>query len=373
MYQASSKSSQRSSVDAVLPAVAASAVAVNAPAVPSVKKPARISALDFTKGALVLIMVLYHWLNYFVAGQGFFYRYLRFLTPSFIFIAGFLISNVYLARYQVAGIKLPGRLTVRGLKILAVFIVLNVGIDLLLSNRQTAGRASFDMFTPDGATSIFVIGSNGVPGGAKAAAFYILVPIGYLFLLSAGLVFIYRFYKHVFHAVCILLLLSVVSLNLWGIKNGNLELLTMGLLGVAAGSISIDKITNLVRHPYSIMVAYLWYLAAITIWNVIFPLQIIGVCLTLLLIYVIGTTEGKVGPVYGIFVLLGKYSLFGYIGQIAILQLLRRAIPPLRLESVELPLSFVLAFALTVLSVECLDRLRAKSGVTDKLYRAIFA
>ena len=43
-------------------------------------------ALDFTKGALVLIMVLYHWLNYFYGPRGDVYRYLRFLTPSFIFI-----------------------------------------------------------------------------------------------------------------------------------------------------------------------------------------------------------------------------------------------------------------------------------------------
>jgi uncharacterized membrane protein len=28
-------------------------------------KPYRIPALDFTKGALVLIMVLYHWINHF--------------------------------------------------------------------------------------------------------------------------------------------------------------------------------------------------------------------------------------------------------------------------------------------------------------------
>ena len=57
----------------------------------------RISALDFTKGALVLVMVLYHWLNYFVGPQGDFYRYLSFLPPSFICITGFLISHVYLS------------------------------------------------------------------------------------------------------------------------------------------------------------------------------------------------------------------------------------------------------------------------------------
>src|ERR1051325_736043 len=59
----------------------------------------RDAAIDFTKGTLVLFMVLYHWLNYFVGPQGHYYNYLRFLTPSFIFISGFMISRIQLSRY----------------------------------------------------------------------------------------------------------------------------------------------------------------------------------------------------------------------------------------------------------------------------------
>ena len=47
-------------------------------------KAKRIDALDFTKGILVLIMVLYHWLNYFVTGHDWIYKYLRFLPISFV-------------------------------------------------------------------------------------------------------------------------------------------------------------------------------------------------------------------------------------------------------------------------------------------------
>src|ERR1700683_2255102 len=60
----------------------------------------RISALDFTKGALVLIMVLYHWIDYFIGSGLDLFRYLRFLTPSFICISGFFISAVSLAKYD---------------------------------------------------------------------------------------------------------------------------------------------------------------------------------------------------------------------------------------------------------------------------------
>src|ERR1700690_1230692 len=92
--------------------------------VPTSRNTQRNSALDFTKGALVLIMVLYHWLNYFWGPHD--NRYLRFLTPSFIFISGFIISNVYFAKYGVADPQLPKRLIQRGLKILGVFALLNV-------------------------------------------------------------------------------------------------------------------------------------------------------------------------------------------------------------------------------------------------------
>src|SRR6266404_5555429 len=83
---------------------------IDLPAIATLTKSQRISALDFTKGALVLLMVLYHWINYFIGPQWKYYQYLRFLTPSFIFITGFMISNVYLSRYAATDPRLPKRL-----------------------------------------------------------------------------------------------------------------------------------------------------------------------------------------------------------------------------------------------------------------------
>src|SRR5882724_12530804 len=90
-------------------------------------KSQRIPALDFTKGTLVLLMVLYHWINYFIGQEvTYYYKYLRFLTPSFIFIAGFMISNVYLSKYAAADPRLSKRLFTRGLKLFAIFLSLNL-------------------------------------------------------------------------------------------------------------------------------------------------------------------------------------------------------------------------------------------------------
>jgi hypothetical protein len=333
-------------------------------------KPARIPALDFTKGALVLIMVLYHWINYFLGPHD--NRYLRFLTPSFIFISGFLISNVYISKYGIADPKLPMRLIQRGLKILGVFLLLNLTRSFAIPGRpeelaQTTQEWIKSLF------EIYVLGSGVGGGQTKAVAFFILVPISYLLLLSALLLIVCRYYPYAFHAACLLFLVCIAGGYFGGFEIPNLQLLAIGLMGVIAGYLPTEKVNAAVRHPYLLAIAYLAYLAAITVWNVIYPLQIIGVYLSLMIIYLAGQQSGEPGKVRGTTVLLGKYSLVGYIFQIAILQVLRVGLNRLDSRELVLGLSFVLAFALTILSVEAVDRARAGSVVVDKVYRAVFA
>lgn len=332
-------------------------------------KAQRNPALDFTKGALVLFMVLYHWLNYFTSTTPDSYRYIRFVTPSFIFIAGFLISNIYLSKYEISDPRLPKRLFQRGLKILGVFVALNLVITFLFS-KSYAGRI---LFTSSNLGAIYVTGNTVIAGSGKAAAFYVLVPISYLLMLSAGLLILGRFFKYIFHTVFVLFLGGILILDLAGLESANLELLTIGLLGVLFGYIPIEKINRFVRYSYMIVGAYLCYLIAIKIWNVIYPLQIVGVCLSVMLIYLVGAKEGEPGRVRNHVNLLGKYSLFGYIAQIAILQVLYRSLRYVNLGTGALVLSFFAAFALTMISVEVVDRLRARSTVVDRLHKAVFA
>jgi hypothetical protein len=329
----------------------------------------RIPALDFTKGALVLIMVFYHWLNYFYGPHD--SRYLRFLTPSFIFVTGFLISNVYLSKYGLFNEQLPKRLVQRGLKILGVFAILNVTRNLLALGRSQ-GETSAHWSTRN-LIDVYIMGSGVGGGQAKAIAFFILVPIGYLLMLSAVLLVVSRFYRYAFHVACLLFLLCLIGINSQGLESPNLELLIIGLLGVLVGHIRWEKLNALVRHPYLLAAGYLLYLGAITLWNVVYPLQVIGVCLSLMIIYLVGQRSGEPGKVTGRIVLLGKYSLFGYITQIAILQFLRLGLNRIDSEIAVLGLSFGLAFALTILSVEIVDFTRAGSIAVDRLYKAVFA
>ncbi len=333
-------------------------------------KAQRIPALDYVKGALVLIMVLYHWLNYFEGPHD--SRYLRFLTPSFICITGFMISHIYLSKYGTANPRLPMRLITRGLKLLGVFILLNL-ILVFLASGSGNGRLFLSNMTASNLIAVFLTGNVFVPGLGKGVAFYILVPIGYLLLLSAVLVIAYRFYKYSFHVTCAVFLLGVLTLGVLGKESATLEMLAIGLLGVLFGFIPIEKINAFVRHPYSLALAYLGYLGAITLWNVIYPLQVIGVCLSLMILYLMGEQSGEAGWLRSRVLLLGKYSLFGYIAQIAILQLLRRSLVHVSPRAAVLVFSFVLAFALTQVAVEVVDFARKGSPTVDTMYKAVFA
>lgn len=332
----------------------------------------RIPALDFTKGALVLFMVLYHWLNYFVAFDGGFYRYLRFLTPSFIFITGFLLSHVYLASPRYAALNVPKRLMQRALKLLAVFVFLNAARTFLIPDSR-GGQAPVEAWTAQQIIAVFVTGNASLEGNARTAAFNILVPIAYLLLLSAGITASCKRCKFAFQSICSLLLLAIIALSFNQSESGNLELLAIGLLGVIVGYVPIDKFNQFARHPFLLGVAYICYAGAITVWDTPYPLQIAGVCICLAIIYSIGQRGNQSSVARSLVILLGTYSLFGYIAQIVILQVLHRMSLSLSLGGAGLAFSFLAAFAFTILTVVVLDRARARLPILDRLYKAVFA
>ncbi len=203
----------------------------------------RIAALDFTKGALVLFMVLYHWINYFIGPLWQHYRYLRFLTPSFIFVTGFMISHVYLAKYDASDVRLSKRLFTRGLKLMGVFLVLNAARALIVPALHT-GALGGNLLDPRNIFAIFVSGNFPI-AGAKLISFSILVPISYLLMLSGILMVPFRYYRYTFHVACILLFLSIVMLALLGAECQNLELIAIGMLGVLTGFAPMAKINKI--------------------------------------------------------------------------------------------------------------------------------
>ena len=341
------------------------------PAAAPPHKSMRNPALDFTKGALVLIMVLYHWINYFIGPQWGYYDYLRFLTPSFIFITGFMVSNIYLSKYAAADPRLWKRLLTRGLKLLAIFVGLNAARFVVIPILGTAKMAQNPLDSSN-LFAAFVSGNLPVVGG-KLVAFSILVPIGYLLMLSGLLMLAYRFYRYTFQFACGLLLVAILALGLAGLRSPNLELVTIGMIGLLGGFVPIATVNDWVRHPYALAIAYLAYLFAITLWGIPFLFLLSGVVLSVMIIYLVGTGASTSNPIASKVILLGKYSLFGYISQIALLQILSAIFHRVDLGSAVFVVSFVVVFLLTVASVDLLDRARARAAVIDRLYKAVFA
>ena len=321
----------------------------------------RNDALDFTKGALVLFMVLYHWLNYFVPLDWDVYRYLRFISTSFIFITGFLVSNVYLAKHAADDRRLHRRLAERGAKILVIFIVLNVTASLVFGGGGAAlapGNAS--------AWDIFVTGNGN-------AAFSILVPIGYFLLLAPAVLTASRLLRLPLQATGVVAVAAVIVAGEAGVRSANLELIAIALLGLSVGMVPVRRIDASVSRPWLLAAVYVLYLAAITRWNVPFALQALGVCLSLQLIYVAGLKWRHRGVLHRWVVQLGSYTLVTYIAQIVILQLLRRGLRGIPLAGSELLLPFAVTVALTIVVTQVVIQARKRSGAADRLYRAVFA
>jgi peptidoglycan/LPS O-acetylase OafA/YrhL len=281
----------------------------------------RDPAIDFTKGALVLFMVLYHWLNYFVGPQGHYYNYLRFLTPSFIFISGFMISRIHLSRYGNSSWHLSKRLTVRGFKLLGLVFLLNALVSFA-PTRFEVRYADLAKFLRNICWA-FIVANPAASEGQKSVAFSMLVPIAYLLILSAGLVILTNRARSAFRYTLFVLIVAVILSYAYGMVSSYLDLLMIGVLGVVIGFADRGQIASVLSHPYILIVLYCYYLAVITIWAVTLPLQVASVILTTALLYIAGSRRAP-GAAWRHTVLLGKYSLLGYISQIAILQGLRR-------------------------------------------------
>ena len=337
---------------------------------PTQPAPPRDAAIDFTKGMLVLFMVLYHWLNYFIGSQGQYYSYLRFLTPSFIFISGFMISRIHLSRYGSVGRHLAKRLTVRGFKLLAMVFLLNVLITLVPA--RAGGRDAVLTTSLRNICRVFIVANPTASEGQKSVAFSMLVPIAYLLILAAAIVILTKRESHAFSYTLFVLIIAVTLSYAYGMVSSYLDLLMIGVLGIVIGFAETRQIAFVLSHPYVLIVLYFCYLAAITIWKMTFPLQVVSVILTAALLYIAGSGKAP-GAAWRRTVLLGKYSLLGYISQIAILQALRR-ISWLSQHGVGVLLaSLLLGMLLTVLVVEAADFARRRSALADGLYRLVFA
>ncbi|MBX3347814.1 MAG: hypothetical protein KF747_03635 [Nitrospira sp.] len=325
----------------------------------------RDSALDFTKGVLVLFMLLYHWMNYFVGIDGPVYPYLRFIPASFIFISGFLLATVYPTKYGLNNSNLYLRLLVRGLKILALFTLLNVLANMAFSNSYRGAMPGVENFL-NNAASIYI-------GGNGRMAFGVLLPIGYLLILSTLIFLGMQVTKYFVLVVCAASFVGVSLLDHYEVANPNFSFIAIGTLGMTLGQYPLQRIYTWAGWSWVMAGLYAGYLIAINIWGERYFLEVIGVCLSVLLIYGAGITIREPRVLVSTVVLLGQYSLYAYIAQIGLLQFLQRSLVTVDVRTGELwALSIIGAFALTILIVWATHQMCLRSPTLDKMYRLVF-
>ena len=322
--------------------------------------PPRLVGLDFAKGMLVLVMVVYHWMNYFVVLETPFFKYLRFLTPSFIFLAGFIVSHVYLPRAQSGRTAVPRRLILRGSKLLTIVAVLNVAARILgtgMAGRRlgghSVGRVVLDFIT-----------------GSTPVAFSVLVPIAYLLVICAWLLALARYRLGLYIVSATFVAAALISAQI-GVENGYLEMLGAGMLGVSLGTLDAARLQRLLDRPVLVVVAYGAYLSAIAAWNAVYIVLLFGVIANTALFYVAGRNGDK--DWRRIILRLGNYSLFAYIAQIIILQVARKVLAADYGGAGALGAALAISIGTTVLAVEVLDQLNRRVPRVKRLYETVFA
>ena len=321
----------------------------------------RNPALDITKGVLVLLMILYHWINYFIGVHGEIYKYLRFITPSFIFISGFLISNVYAEKYGVPDAQVNWRLIQRGVKLLILFTILNIAALCVLSRGYLEVTENLKAFAAN-APSIYLTGTR------QETVFAVLVPISYVLILSPAVLFLNRLGSYWTWLLCVTVLVAVGALQHGGHGSPTLELISFGVLGMAVGCIPMERIDSAATKGLAVLAVYLIYTGAIALWSATYLLQLIGVCVNVLGIYALSKWNRSefVGDCVG---LIGQYSLFAYIFHIGLLQVLQR-VPSYHYKA---GISLAATIVCTWGTIVALKKIREMSKHGDRAYRAVFA
>src|SRR5437868_116543 len=119
----------------------------------------RDHAIDFVKGALVVFMVVYHSMNILSTAGPDAFGYVRFVSSSFILLSGYIIARFYGGRFGANPAGTSKRLITRGLKLLLVFTVLNVLINMTGVGNPDKAQTGLSSYVENFA-AIYVVGDS---------------------------------------------------------------------------------------------------------------------------------------------------------------------------------------------------------------------
>ncbi|MCI0599282.1 MAG: hypothetical protein L0Y60_07135 [Beijerinckiaceae bacterium] len=269
-------------------------------------------ALDIVKGALVVFMVVYHAMNIFSTAGSDEFAYMRFVSGSFILMSGYIVARFYEARFKADWRGTSRRLVVRGLKLVMLFTLLNLLINLTGIGNPSKGQLGIHHYM----STLFEIYVAGEPG---YASFQILLPIAYLLVAAPALLMLGRLGKRLF----VVSFAMAIATSLFGIESANLGFAVLGAIGLSGGMLTNAMQTTLAMRG-------IWRIGGSLLASVILMKYLstnlaayaLGTIVILKLLYDLSKAVGPGNSLARASLLLGQYSLVCYIAQIVFMQAL---------------------------------------------------
>ena len=327
--------------------------------------------LDIVKGFLVIGMVMFHVGTFSIASTQLKHLavgvLLSFVSGSWVFLTGYVVGVHYGPRYGADRSGVIQRVMSRGLKILLLFLAINTLILLV-----GFSKSSWSLTLNHVATVFFV-------GGGNLSSFEILVGISQLLLLAPLFLEVFMRYRVLSFA----LLLAAGLPGSFGFGySPNIWMLVCGACGIWIGLAFKGGTSRAARDArkgavilFAMLVGvvshfWLFYFGAGRKDIIIYLLGVIsvnGVVYLYISHYII-----KLTPIGDTLQLLGRYSLFSYIWQMAIIWSLIYTSVYLNIQAMYFR-DVLIVLSLLILSILVVDYFRRKLSCFDGLYRKIFA
>ena len=325
----------------------------------------RIVSIDFAKGTLVLLMVVYHSLNYLQYGT-LPHDILIFLPPSFIMITGFIVSHMYIRKYEGNLRTISLRLCVRSLKIFLLFVALNVAARHIWSVNHYGVALHLDNFKNE-LIQIFLIGVPWI------SAFDILLPISYTLATAIIVVRVQSILPYFSLILAVSVFLLCILLENLSLSIYNLNMLSAGFIGMAVGLLP-QGILGRIRPSLAFVAALIvLYIILYRIIEDHYFTQMLFTVFALAIIFSIGSRIDPKSLLTRQVVLVGRYSLLSYIIQIFFLQLLNPIASVFNIQTVH-PLALIsIVMVMTFFSVLMTNYARHRIIYINVLYNAIFS
>lgn len=326
------------------------------------KKFKRVDAIDFTKGVLVILMVVYHSLNY----HGIFpYRYIPFVAPGFVMITGFIVTQLYFPKYGKNIGQLRKRLFERSIKLLLIFTILNLISRTLWPTHNLGILFDIERFFRDWKSIYFV-------GSIRGIAFDVLLPISYVLIICALVPRIVSIEKYfiIFFAISFF----TVSIILGSYSNSTYigSMVSVGVIGTAVGLINLQNYHQYLKLWRVILFFIFLYCAC----EFLLGEKYVQVPLTmgaLIIFYSIGLNVNPKFYINQKILLVGQYSLLSYIAQIAYLKIIFSFFVKTNIKYQNLILTIFIITFLTYLTILITHIFRKQNLKFNNLYKKIFA